>query len=145
MIPCWILRHIKPRSFSSAFDAATDIEKIVRCKSVKELAELLDDANVKNDFVKRTVIEHALSVRIAHIQTHSAMIGVVWTLIGAALGAYLQAYYGVENKYPAACNSDIQRPVSEPEEPMTHRIEPINVINNCYQGNDKQQNGIKNP
>lgn len=93
----WIKKMSEDEEFSQGFHG-TPFEKEISKKTVGQLADLLQDANIKNDFSKRTVVEHELNLRLAYVQSRATLragwLGLIGALIGALLGVALGYFLG---------------------------------------------------
>lgn len=150
----WVRRALSPaRRFSLAF-RGTPYEKEIAKKTVGELADLLHEATVKNNFQKRTVVEHTLNLKLSKVQSNAtwwaAGIGFVGALLGAAIGG---VFGGSTEKNEHVCNcsceQQVQRPVAETKSTTSAKVvlsgKQDHVSNARQAGQSKQRNGTAEP
>lgn len=120
----WIKKLSPDEEYSRAFHG-TPFENEIAGKTVGELAGLLQDATITSDFIKRTIVEHTLNVRLANIQAKASM----WSGRVAVLGSVLAALVTFElgqlfanTTSEVVCNCNCRSERQSIEKPMPRTI-----------------------
>lgn len=151
----WIKKLTPAEEYSRAFHG-TPFEKEVSVKTVGELAELLRDAAITNDFVKRTIVEYTLNVRLADIQASASKWSGWLSVLGAVLASIVSFQLGqsLANKpteVVCACNyRNEQQPIEKPVQPSKPSVVQPSPAQRAVKENDskskgKQPNASTNP
>lgn len=119
----WIKKLSLEEKYSRGFHAISFENEIAK-KTVGELAELLQDAAITNDSIKRTIVEHTLNVRLGDIQANASMWSGRVTVLGSVLAVLVtfelgQLFANTPSEVVCNCNCQSERQPKEKPIPRT--------------------------
>lgn len=94
----------------------TDEEKQLRRMDAWQLAEVIHEANINKNNLKRIVAEHMLNVRLARIQARATHVATFFAVVGVVAGAFLAKSSEGQSTYVCECKSgsQVQQNVAAP-------------------------------